>query len=81
MSQSLRTQPSAILRTSNTFAAFCIDRAVFTFGTIVESDMQEAEENTKTAKAAKAARAAVLDKWLNVSKKAVGRFADPALKF
>jgi hypothetical protein len=70
--------------------ALVIDRAVWTFGSAVETDMDEAERSmTKVNKKATperiaATRQAVLDKYLNIGKEAreeapKGRFRDPAL--
>jgi len=70
--------------------AFVIDRAVWSFGTAVETDMDEAERTlTKANKKATperiaASRQAILDKYLNSGKDAreetatKGRFRDPA---
>lgn len=71
------------------FVAFCFDRAVWTFGTAVESDMDEAENRMSRGKTKPKAeviarvRQKVLDNYLNSTKAREetqkGRFRDPAL--
>lgn len=81
-------------RADASFRAFSVDRAVWLFGSAIESDLNEAEEKVdrqyknakgkgaaeKTSKAKAKARQQVLDKYLNVGPvaDAKGKFADPA---
>lgn len=68
---------------------FALDRAVWTFGSSVEHDMDDAEsrisqgKNKPSAKAVNAARQRVLDSYLYLGKAreeaTKGRFRDPAL--
>jgi len=69
MANRLRCRPSALLGVTDSWVAFCTDRALFTFGTTVEGDMDEAEtrlpKNAKEA-AHRRARQRVLDEYLGV---------------
>lgn len=70
------------------FVAFAFDRAVWTFGTTVESDMDEAEQrmsrgkNKPKADAVARARQRVLDSYIDIGKAREvaekGRYRDPA---
>lgn len=71
------------------FIALAFDRAVWTFGTSVEADMDAAEQamnrgkNKPKAQAVAHARQKVLDNYLNIGKAREvtekGRYRDPAL--
>ena len=71
------------------FVAFAFDRAVWTLGTAIESDMDEAErmmtrgKNKPKAEAVARARQKVLDNYLDIGKAREvtekGRYRDPAL--
>lgn len=71
------------------FIALCFDRAVWTFGSAVEKDMDEAERRMSKGKsrpkpeAVAQARQRILDSYLNLGKAREetpkGRFRDPAL--
>jgi hypothetical protein len=54
---------------------FYFDRAVWTFGTAVENDLEKAGEKAKKPKAAEQARLKVLVRWLGTE--AVGGFRQP----
>ena len=69
MAMKLRCRPSALLGVTDFWVAFCVDRALFTFGTAVENEMDEAEARLpKNAKevAHRRARQRVLDEYLGV---------------
>lgn len=69
MAIKLRCRPSALLGVVDTWVAFCVDRALFTFGTTVENEMDEAEQRLpKNAKeiAHRRTRQRVLDEYLGV---------------
>lgn len=69
MALKLRCRPSALLGIADPWVAFCTDRAVFTFGTVIEGEMDEAETRLpKNAKdtAHRRARQRVLDEYLGV---------------
>lgn len=69
MATKLVCRPSALLGVTDPWVAFCTDRAVFTFGTTIESEMDEAENRLpKNAKEAahRRARQKVLDDYLGV---------------
>lgn len=71
------------------FVAFAFDRAVWTFGSSVDNDMDEAEARLKRGKSnpkaetVARARQRVLDNYLNIGKAREvtekGRYRDPAL--
>lgn len=79
----------SVAATGRDFLALAFDRAVWTFGTAVEQDMDEAEQrmskgkNKPKAEAIARARQRVLDSYLNVGKAREvtekGRYRDPAL--
>ena len=67
---------------SDRFRAVCFDRAVWTFGTTVEADMDEAEKGLGPKakdRQKNAARQRVLDQYLFIGERpTAGRFRDPA---
>jgi len=69
MALKLQCRPSALLGVTDSWVAFCTDRAVFTFGSTIENEMDEAEarlpKNAKEA-AHTRARQRVLDDYLGV---------------
>lgn len=71
MARSMGARPSDLLGKLDEFTAFCVDRAVWTFGTNVETAMDEAEErlpkNSKE-KARRNARQRALDRMLGVER-------------
>jgi hypothetical protein len=78
MAQKMTCRPSALLGVVDTWVAFCTDRAVFTFGSTIENEMDEAEnrlpKDAKTA-AHTRARQKVLDEYLGVElAETTGRF-------
>ena len=98
MARAYHTPPSELLGLrggsgNDSYLAFAIDRAVWTFGTCVEADMHEAESDPRLERAGVkraeivAARQRVWDEYMSVpeySQEPVkapppkGRFADPA---
>jgi hypothetical protein len=84
MSQSLRSRPSGLLGITDTFVAYCLDRAVWLFARSVESAQEEAV--TRLPKSAKAtaetrARQRVLDQYLGVVvAEETTRFRSPVAK-
>jgi hypothetical protein len=74
---------------ARTLLAFMLDRAVWSFGTAVETDMDEAEARLKKGKSQpkpaviNRARQKVLDSYLEIGKARevtqTGRYRDPAL--
>lgn len=69
MGQKLGTRPSTLLHVTDPWVAFCVDRALYTFASGIESDMDDAEARLpKNAKdsAHIRARQRVLDQYLGV---------------
>lgn len=69
MSQTMRTRPSSLLGVTDSWVAFCLDRACWYFAAEIESEQQEATNRLPdSAKAAAHTRARqrVLDKYLGV---------------
>lgn len=93
MARAYHVAPSELLglRTANgndSYLAFAIDRAVWTFGSCVEHDMSEAENDPRLKDAKRddliRARQRVFDMYMNVDEEQSvkapppkGRFADP----
>lgn len=77
MSKAMNARPSSILGVTNSFVAFCTDRACFTLATAIENDMDEAEnrlpDNAKGPAHTKA-RQRVLDQYLGTQDNQPGRF-------
>lgn len=74
MSKSLRKSPSELLDIRHPVRAFYFDRAVWTFGSTLEADLEAAVEGVKKEKAAKAKQQMVLATWLGGK----GMYRDPA---
>lgn len=69
MGQKLGTRPSALLHVIDPWVAFCVDRALYTFASHIEADMDDAEARLpKNAKdsAHIRARQRVLDQYLGI---------------
>jgi hypothetical protein len=80
MAQSFSTRPSELAGSPDVFTAFCLDRAVWTFGRGVETAMDEAENRLpKSAKdkTRQNTRQRVLDRFLGVDQATAGRFRNP----
>jgi hypothetical protein len=71
--KSYHCRPSDIVDTRDAFAAFCLDRAVHTFGLAVEAAIDDATEGKKKAQAQAAAQN-VVALWTGAPMK----FANPA---
>lgn len=82
MAKEFRARPSDLLGVANPYHAFSLDRAVWTFATAVEADMEAVEKQlpkkaSETMKAS--ARQRVWDSYMGIdTAKTPGRFADPA---
>ena len=77
--------PSELLGlTRGSYEAYCLDEAIWYFGTIVESELEKASQPRKKAKgqaSAEAARKRVLDKYFGKEGAAPQQFMDPAALF
>lgn len=77
--------PSEILGlTRGSYEAWCLDEAVWYFGTVVEGELEKAGQPRKKPKGAaqaEAARKRVLNKYFPEEPGAKKQFADPAAMF
>jgi len=79
MSQAMQTRPSELVGLFDPLVKFYFDRAVWSFGSLVDSEMERASEKSKTTKSATAKRMMVLNKYIAGDTR--GRFKDPAMGF
>lgn len=64
MAKTYKTRPSEFIGLDDTFAAFCLDRAVYDYGSAVEAALGEVEGKNKKEIEVKSER--VLRKWLDM---------------
>jgi hypothetical protein len=62
-SQEFKTRPSALLAVEDAYAAYCIDQAVYTFGSALQHELEEVQGKTKDE--IKRKRVRILTKWLD----------------
>jgi hypothetical protein len=63
----------------SSYEAYCLDEAVWYFGTIVQSEVEKAgQKKVKGQARTESARKRVLDKYLTPAGKGGSGFADPA---
>lgn len=78
MSQAIRCRPATLLGITDSYVAFCVDRAVFTLASAIEDDQNQAESRLpQSAKPAAHTRARqrVLDQYLDIDMaEQTGRF-------
>lgn len=70
----MKTRPSEIYFIRDELTAWSFDRAVMTFGAMVENDLDELED--KDSKALQYKRTARLNKWLGIAP----QYRDPAAR-
>jgi hypothetical protein len=75
LSKTYNARPSELYGISHPVQQFFFDRAVYVFGTTLESDLEKAGEKAKKPKQAEQARMRVLQKWLGTE---VIGFREPA---
>lgn len=63
MSQAWKVRPSDVYAIQGEFRRFCFDRAVFTFGRALESELNSIKG--KNTQGVERKRARMLDKWLD----------------
>lgn len=83
-SQSLRVTPSNILGLeAGSYEAYCLDQAVWYFGSQVQNDVEQAgQPKAKGSGKIESARRRTLDKYLKEPGASTkGQFADPAMLF
>lgn len=64
MSQDLRKTPSEVLSITGTARQYYFNKAVWRFGTALDSALEEAAKGKKTDKAARTAQQLVLNRWI-----------------
>jgi hypothetical protein len=72
-------RPSSLLDVDDTYVAYCLDEAVTTWGTFIETELSKIEEKTKEATEAKMQRR--LRQVLGQPDEVKGSFRDPAALF
>lgn len=81
LSKQMGIRPSELLAVDDDYVAYCLDRAVQTFGNALENRLHEISSKAKNKKTSEQKMAIELDRWLNSdSPNAPGRFRDPALQ-
>lgn len=83
-SQALRLTPSRIIGlTDGSYEAYCFDQAVWYFGSVLESELEQAGHKRQKGEGQReAARKKILAKYLDeVGKPSHQQFADPAALF
>lgn len=78
MAKAMGTRPSQVYRVAErhgTYAAYCFDAAVISWGSAFDNALEQAGSNAKTTQAAERAQGTVLRRWLGVQ--ATG-YRDPA---
>src|SRR6478752_79953 len=82
-SKAYRVRPSELMGITAQPLAFYLDRAVFTFGTALDAELDKAGEtkgkSKKSAAQVQMAKQLVLNRWLDATDQQ--RFADPAQMF
>lgn len=78
MSQSMSKRPSEILYLRSSLVAFYVDRAIWRFGSAIDAELSQAENNAKNEKAAMSKRLMILSKWIPESRNSKGMYRDPA---
>lgn len=79
MATTYNCRPSTILCIEDEYSAFCLDQAVYHFGSTLNSRLEAVEG--KTAKDVERQRQRILDEVLFPGETPKGRFLDPAAKF
>jgi hypothetical protein len=77
MSQSLNTTPASLLGIDNRIKFFCFNRAIWTFGSALDQQLEEVANKAKKPGSAKAKQSLILSQWL-WEPGAKGLFKDPA---
>lgn len=82
-SQGLGVTPSSVLGLeTGSYAAYCLDQAVWYFGSQVQNELENAGIDTPKGQGKiDSARKRVMNKYLNEPGNTKGQFADPAMLF
>lgn len=79
MADTYHCRPSELLGLQgDPVTAFYVDRALFAFGTTIDSELEKAAEKGKTDASRAMKQQMVLNRWLRAE--GGGRFRDPAAK-
>lgn len=78
LAKAYTVRPSNLYDIRDPLTAYYFDRAVYVFGSTVESKMDEAGEGAKNVKAGVASRTRVLRKYLGTQDDTQGKYRDPA---
>lgn len=76
MATKFQSRPSEHLNIEHPVAAFYFDRAIYTFGSLLEADMEDEVGKVKDEKGQKRAAQRVLNRWMGEGQQ---RFASPQL--
>jgi hypothetical protein len=81
VSQKLRVTPSQLLHLKHPILAYYFDRAVWMFGSAVQTELDEVEAKSKNPKSVPSAKRMVLNKWIPapIGAPVRGRYRDPAI--
>ena len=74
----MNCRPSDLLHISGTVRRYCLDRAVWMFGSTLDSELERAIDSCKNEKEMERARNRVFDRWFPEHKMAPAIFKDPA---
>lgn len=74
----MQCRPSDMLHIKGSIRAYCLDRAVWLFGSTLDSELEDVSNKAKNERSAAVARTGVLNRWFPESKAAPGRYRDPA---
>lgn len=79
MSQNLRKTPADLLGITASAPSFYFNKAVWTFGTTLEADLNAVAEKSKKASTTKARQTQVMVTWMGTGS-TKGLYRDPAAK-
>lgn len=74
----MHCRPSELLRISGSIRQYCLDRAIWLFGSTLDAELEKSLEGCTTDREMNRARQSVLDRWFPEQLTAPGRFKDPA---
>lgn len=71
-------RPSQLLGISGSIRQYCLDRAVWLFGSTLDGELEKSLEGCSNDREMERSRQRVLDRWFPEQAAAPGRFKDPA---
>lgn len=78
LSKAYQVRPSEFYGIHDEFEAWCFDRAVFLFGSSLDSELREAADGAKNKNQSRQRQQRVLDRWLR-DEDQPRQFKDPAV--